>query len=166
MKSRPCPKLSGSNGQSVIELALVLPLLVLLMLGLVDLSRAIQAYNIIANVSREGADLALRSSTSIDPQAIMNSLANTAQPLSMSSKGMMYVIKVRKVKGSITVEKTAWQNRSVPNSTFDAKSVSSILLKDGDTLYVFEVFYKYDSLFNPGGSYKVFSPLLHSISVF
>ena len=93
-------KSAGSKGQSVVELALVLPVLVVLMLGLVDVSRAIQAYNIIGNMSREGANLALRASHSINHQDIMNSLANTAQPLAMGSRGMMYITEVKGVAGS------------------------------------------------------------------
>jgi len=169
MKSRPCSKLTGPNGQSVVELALVLPFLVVLMLGLVDLSRAIQAHNIIANMSREGANL--RSRTSLDDQDIMNSLANTAQPLAMSSKGMMYIIKVQGVAGSDPIIKAvAWEKGSGPNSTVDVSYVSKMLgnrkIEDKDNLYIFEIFYKYDSLFKPSGYYGGLSPQLHSVSIF
>jgi len=174
MKCRPYTKLSQSRGQSVVELALVLPLLVVLMLGLVDLSRAIQAYNIIANMSREGANLALRTATSIDPQHIMDSLANTAQPLAMTNKGMMYLTKVKKVAGKIEpeLEKIAWgnnQNGTVPPSSYVDDTVPASIrdtMKDGDIVYVFEVFYQYDSLFKASLDYGAFSPQLHSISIF
>jgi len=176
MRPRLRCKLGQLKGQSVIELALILPVLVLLMLGLVDLSRAIQAYNIIANMSREGANLALRTSSFADPQDIMNSLASTAQPLAMSSKGMMYMTEVRGVVGGdaavvpVIRSKIAWKNRSVPSSRVDEDSVSRILkdldLNNGDRVYIFEVFYKYDSLFNPSGRYGALSPQLHSIAIF
>jgi hypothetical protein len=172
MKCRPYAKLRQSQGQSVVELALVLPLLVVLMLGLVDLSRAIQAYNIIANMSREGANLALRTATSIDPQHIMNSLANTAQPLAMTSKGMMYMTKVHKIAGDIKTEQIPWgnnQNGTAPPSKYGADTVPASIrgaMNDGDIVYVFEVFYKYDSLFKASLDYGAFSPQLHSISIF
>lgn len=169
-------KLGQVKGQSVVELALVLPVLVVLLLGLVDLSRAIQAYNIIANMSREGANLALQRSSHIDPQDIMNSLANTAQPLAMNTRGMMYITEVKGVAGSgssvvpVINSSIGWKNQSLPNSTVNAGSVAGILkdieLKDGDRIYIFEVFYKYDSLFNPSGHYGAFSPQLHSIAIF
>lgn len=167
-------KLRQLKGQSVLELAIILPVLVLLMLGLVDLSRAIQAYNIIANMSREGANLALRASSS-SAQQIMNSLANTAQPLAMSSKGMMYITEVRGVTRESSVvpvinSSIGWKNRTTPSSTVNDASVARILkdieLRNGDTVYIFEVFYKYDSLFNPSGYYDAFSPQLHSIAIF
>lgn len=172
MKCRPAAKLSCSRGQSVVELALVLPLLVVLMLGLVDLSRAIQAHNIIANMSREGANLARRTATSIDPQAFMNSLAYTAQPLAMASKGVMYLTKVKKVAGKIEPElEVAWgndQNGTILPTKYEKAVPTSILdtMQDGDIVCVFEIFYQYDSLFKAGLNYGAFSPQLHSISIF
>lgn len=175
-RPRLCCILGQFRGQSVVELALMLPVLVVLMLGLVDVSRAIQAYNIIANMSREGANLALRSSNTINPQDIMNSLANTAQPLAMGSRGMMYITEVRGVAGSnsavapVIRNRIGWKNQSVPSSRVNESTVGRILkdikLKHGDRVYIFEVFYRYDSLFNPSGSYGAFSPQLHSIAIF
>lgn len=43
------------HGQSVAELALLLPLLVLLAVGVADLGRAFHTYIVITNASREGA---------------------------------------------------------------------------------------------------------------
>jgi Flp pilus assembly protein TadG len=43
------------RGQSLVELVLVLPFLLLLLLGIVDLGRVFNAYIAITNASREGA---------------------------------------------------------------------------------------------------------------
>jgi hypothetical protein len=43
------------RGQSMVELALVLPLLLLILFGIVDLGRVFNAYIAITNASREGA---------------------------------------------------------------------------------------------------------------
>lgn len=48
-----------SRGQSLVEFALVFPLLVLLMLALVDIGRAVFTYNAITNAARETARLAI-----------------------------------------------------------------------------------------------------------
>jgi Flp pilus assembly protein TadG len=82
----------ASGGQSFIEFAIVLPLLLLLGLGVFEFGRAIQAKNIITNMSREAANLASR--TTDDPQYIINAIASTAQPLNMSSNGMIYITQV------------------------------------------------------------------------
>ncbi len=44
-----------SHGQSLVEFALCLPLLIVIMLGIFDLGRAFHAFVIISNSAREGA---------------------------------------------------------------------------------------------------------------
>ena len=48
-----------SRGQSLVEFALVLPLFVLLLFGILDFGRAVLAYNSISNAAREGARTAI-----------------------------------------------------------------------------------------------------------
>ena len=43
------------RGQSLVEFALVLPLLILILLGILDLGRAFSAYIVITNAARDGA---------------------------------------------------------------------------------------------------------------
>lgn len=54
MKHRVTPG-GRQRGQSLVEMALVLPLLLLILLGIVDLGRVFNAYIVITNASREGA---------------------------------------------------------------------------------------------------------------
>lgn len=81
-----------SVGTAAVEFAFILPLLVLLAIPLFDFARVIQANMILINISREGANLASRSSQT--PQTIMNAIAATAPPLNMGSRGMIYITKV------------------------------------------------------------------------
>ncbi len=46
---------SREEGQSLVELALLLPVLILIFAGVLDLGRAFQAYMTVANAAREGA---------------------------------------------------------------------------------------------------------------
>jgi len=46
------------RGQALVEFALVFPLLVFLLLGLVDLGRAVYAFSTVSNAAREGARVA------------------------------------------------------------------------------------------------------------
>jgi Flp pilus assembly protein TadG len=48
-------KRAERNGQNLIELALILPVLILILTGTVDLGRAMQAYIGISQAAREGA---------------------------------------------------------------------------------------------------------------
>jgi len=53
------PKIGGSDkGAALLELALVLPLLLVVIAGIVDFGFALQKYEVIANGAREGARLA------------------------------------------------------------------------------------------------------------
>jgi Flp pilus assembly protein TadG len=48
-------KLDTQHGQSLVELALLLPVLVLLAMGILDLGRGMQAYTVATNAAREAA---------------------------------------------------------------------------------------------------------------
>lgn len=54
---------SERRGQSLVEFALILPLLIVLVLGIVDFGRAIAAYNSISNAARTGMRLAIVDQT-------------------------------------------------------------------------------------------------------
>src|SRR5712664_3907649 len=51
----PAIRRRRSAGQSMVEFALIAPLMFVLLLGLVDLARAVYYYNVISNSAREGA---------------------------------------------------------------------------------------------------------------
>jgi len=48
-----------SRGQALVEFALVLPVLLLMLFGIIDFGRAIYAYNTLANASRAGVRVAI-----------------------------------------------------------------------------------------------------------
>jgi Flp pilus assembly protein TadG len=48
-----------SRGQALAEFALILPILLLLLLGIVDMGRLIYAYNAVSNAAREGGRTAI-----------------------------------------------------------------------------------------------------------
>jgi len=87
-------KRRSASGQSLVEFAIALPVLLVLMLGVVDLGRAILFNNILINMSREGANLASRS-TDLEKQFIINALNHTSAPLVMAQHGVIYITKVK-----------------------------------------------------------------------
>ena len=94
-RSRPLPR-RAVRGIAAVEFAIVLPLLAVLLFMVVDLSRAIQAKIILLNISREGANLASRSTSDLSgsSQSIMNALAASTPPLDMNKRGMIYITKI------------------------------------------------------------------------
>lgn len=50
---------SSDSGQSLVEFALILPIFLLLLFGIIDLGRGVYAYNTIQNAAREGTRVAI-----------------------------------------------------------------------------------------------------------
>ncbi|MBN3562851.1 TadE/TadG family type IV pilus assembly protein [Aliamphritea spongicola] len=81
---------SKSKGLATVEMVFIIPVLLLLGLGVIELSHAIQAKNISTALAREGANLASRSTVDSDQQ-IMDALALSADPLDFSQEGIIYI---------------------------------------------------------------------------
>jgi TadE-like protein len=56
----------SSSGQDLVEYAIVFPVLMLLLLGIIDFGRIIYSYNAISNAAREGTRLAILPSSRED----------------------------------------------------------------------------------------------------
>lgn len=94
---RPSPRRPrGQRGLAAIEFALVLPLLILLVMTVTDFARGLQANMVLINLSREAANLAARSKLQLtdNSQAIMRAVAESAPPLAMNTRGMLYITKL------------------------------------------------------------------------
>jgi Flp pilus assembly protein TadG len=57
---------SGQEGQSLVETALIVPILLLLFMGIFDFGRAIFAYNSVSEAARNGSRVAIVNQTSAD----------------------------------------------------------------------------------------------------
>lgn len=94
---RPAPTPPrGQRGIAAVELALLMPMLVILLLCAVDGARALQANIIMTNIGREGANLAARGGIDLDDgsQDIMYALMASAPPLDVNRLGMVYITRV------------------------------------------------------------------------
>lgn len=95
------------HGGAMVEMALFLPILLIILFGVIDFSRAIQFDNILIHMSREGANLAARrfgalpqapagtTPEALKMQQITTALSATAQPLAMTQHGMIYITEIR-----------------------------------------------------------------------
>jgi len=79
------------RGASLLELALLLPLLAVMAFGVIDLGRLIHARLVVTNVSREGASLASRGR---DPSNLMTMLESSAKPFDLKGNGLIIITKV------------------------------------------------------------------------
>ena len=116
--------LKQSDGQTMVELALILPVLLLLSFGVFEYSRSVLTKNIITNMSREGANLAARTQT--DAQEIMTAIATTADPLDMGTNGMIFITEVMGVDdgtGTYTADPIIQAQYRYINGGYSANSI-------------------------------------------
>lgn len=81
MRSRTWIK-GGTGGQSLVEFALVVPILLLLIIGIAELGRAWMAYNVVTGAAREAVRIAAVNSSSTTTD---NSWAGRAQAIMASA---------------------------------------------------------------------------------
>jgi hypothetical protein len=86
---------SDDRGIAALELALILPILLVLAFAVIDLGRFIQARLVIANVSREGGSLASRMDVMSNYTDLLTMLMSASSGLNMAADGKIYIWKIR-----------------------------------------------------------------------
>jgi Flp pilus assembly protein TadG len=105
------------RGVAAVEFALLLPLLLLLLYGMVDAARALQAKTIMVNIGREGANLVSRGNVDLasGSQDIIYALMASAPPLNVNKQGMVYITRVmgvvsNGVSRSVVLDQYRWDD--------------------------------------------------------
>lgn len=105
------------HGLAAVELALLLPMLLTLLFGMVDAARALQANLIMINIGREGANLVARGATQLETgnQDIIYALMASAPPLNVNQQGMVYITRVmgvvaNGVSTSVVLDQYRWDD--------------------------------------------------------
>jgi len=83
---------AGARGAAAVELALLLPLIVIIVLGIIEFGQFFTARFIIINVAREGANLCSRDIQSANE--IINLMQAAAAPLDLEEFGRIYVRRI------------------------------------------------------------------------
>ena len=151
----------------MVEMTIVTPVLLLLVVSVVEVTRALQATSILTSVSREAASLASRG-VSDSHQKIMEGLANTTTPLDFPNHGTMYITLVASDESErpFVAQQYRWRTN---NLDADSKIWSDctdwgadgaclmpadrpnlvdfpMRLEDGEAVYVVETLYDYKIL--------------------
>jgi len=105
------------QGLAAVEFALLLPILLMLLFGMIDAARALQANIIMVNIGREGANLVARGNTQLETgsQDIIYALMASAPPLNVNQQGMVYITRVmgvvtNKVSTSVVIDQYRWDD--------------------------------------------------------
>ena len=107
----------SQRGLAAVEFALLLPVLLLLLFGMIDAGRALQANIIMTNIGREGANLVARGNTQLETgsQDIIYALMASAPPLNVNQQGMVYITRVMGVVSggvsrSVVLDQYRWDD--------------------------------------------------------
>jgi Flp pilus assembly protein TadG len=85
-------KFRSSPGQVIVEFALVLPLLILLALGVIDISFLLHDQHIVIRLSREGSNLISRNVTLGAAATTMSTMVNPPVNLNGSNSKMIFTV--------------------------------------------------------------------------
>lgn len=99
MTTRP-PFVSDARGQSIIEFAIVLPLILVLVLGVIEVSYALLDQHVLTKLSREGSNLISRDTSLEDAALVMKTMSSAPVNFNNGSKVIFSVIKRGATTGS------------------------------------------------------------------
>ena len=94
MKKRQCAWTS-SSGQSVVEFALILPLLMVIVLGVAEFGFALLDEHVVTRLSREGSNLISRDTSLQDAATALTSMSSP--PVNFATRSKLIFSVVRKV---------------------------------------------------------------------
>lgn len=93
----------SERGQALVEFALIAVLFITLLIGIIDGSRAIYAYNTVGNAARVAARVAIVNQ---DPLAVVDAAVTEAVGLGLTSSDVVFTNPCTKKPCSITVTVT------------------------------------------------------------
>ncbi|MFQ5593337.1 MAG: TadE family protein [Anaerolineae bacterium] len=113
----------AQEGQSLIELALLLPVLVLIMAGMLDLGRAFQAYTVVVNAAREGARYGAYNPT--DSYGILDRVQQEANESGVDLSQSTVIIEMTNVSPGVPIKVTViYQFQPVMGLILGGQSIS------------------------------------------
>jgi hypothetical protein len=159
------------NGQSMIELALILPLLVMLFIGLVEVAFFTRTYLALLEASREGARVGARGTLLFDNSEIRTLVTQDLSREGHATDALQDVIIVRAEVDGGAISSYAWE--SMMGSGLSPRMTEDVLnsrLHSDDpngALIVVEIFYDHEPLINFPGLSDIFPDpmVVHTYSV-
>jgi hypothetical protein len=136
------------RGQAVAEFAMVLPILLIVFLGIIEMSNALGVAQSLSRVSREGANIAARG-TGMD--TVLQVVFRGGGDIRLRQRGGGIVTRVEVGdEGAVVVDQVAtsgFQELSRIGATGEpAVLLNDLDLEEGTTHYVVELFYRYDPI--------------------
>jgi Flp pilus assembly protein TadG len=108
--ARRC-RTAGERGQSLIEFALVLPLLIVLALGVVEISYGLLDHHVLTKLTREGSNLISRDTSLQDAATAMKSMSSRPINFDSGSRMIFSVLKKGATTGTANYDKVILYQR-------------------------------------------------------
>lgn len=147
-ESEPIRPTRGNRGQALTEFAVLLPLLLFALMGVVEFGNALSVVHAMTGYSREGANIAARG-TSLD--TVVAVLQAQGAEIELDSNGGTIATKLTVQGGLPIVEdqvaSLGWSGKSrlgLPDST--ATRLNGLGLIEGQSYWVVEVFFNYQAI--------------------
>jgi Flp pilus assembly protein TadG len=173
-RSRRMSTLRSSQGQSIVEFAICLPVLLLLSLGVVEASNALMSQHVITKVAREGSNMISRETKMLDAATALQTMSASPGTFNATTK-VIFSVLMRSQTGSnsgslVLYQRYQFGNGALPGSrlngsgTFNAandytannpnndaalrvtNAPAGIAAEPGGMIYVTEVYTTYTTL--------------------
>ena len=173
------------SGVAVLEFAFVALIMITMVFGIIDFSRAIYQKQVITHLTREGSNLASRSTSGTPLTDAANAVINGATPLNLNTDGYVIVTAVENTSGTCSItgqfslggkpatSKIGSPSRrrgggyTTPKLPQPCSATGTGLPQNGQTMYVTEVFYNYSPLTPVGSLLNVVMPTqLYDVAYF
>lgn len=154
-------RFEDERGAALIELAICVPMLLVLVFGAIDFSQMISDYQLMSGLSRQGCNLASRGTSLADT---VSALGAQGASLQIGSNGKIFVTAVaddangipRIVDQAVSPTGISVTSKigSAIGATASMPTTANSVLQAGQTLYIVEVFYSYNPMTPIGGFLK------------
>jgi hypothetical protein len=120
---RPAPR-SSDRGQTLVEMAIVLPITMMVSLGVIEVSYAVLHQHVISRITREGANLISRDVTLLDASNAIKTMSTNPVDFTDGSQLVLSVLRKGNVVGTANFDRVVlYQRYSI--GTLGAASILS-----------------------------------------
>jgi len=114
------------RGQSLVEFAIVLPIVLVLALGVTEVSYALLDQHVVTKLTREGSNLISRDASPLDAATVLASMTTRPVNFATNAKVIFSVIKNVQTVGAPNVNKNILYQRYVSGGLSDPSAKSTL----------------------------------------